>query len=83
MEKKRTEWYKETGPTMKQWEYLRDEVSTEGDLDEKLRQLGLLGWELVGVCHLDPSFSLKGEEEPFHPWKLFFKRLKDESKFNL
>ena len=62
---------------MQKWEYRRDEVGTEDDLDDKLRQLGELGWELVGVCHLDPSYSLKGEEEPFNPWKLFFKRPQD------
>lgn len=59
---------------MQKWEYRRDEVGAESELDERLQKWGELGWELVGICYLDASYSLKGDEEPFHPWKLFFKR---------
>ena len=59
---------------MQKWQYLRDEVETEAQLDEKLAQLGELGWELVAVCYTEPKFSVTGEAEPFSPWKLFLKK---------
>ena len=59
---------------MQRWQYLRDEVGTEAQLDEKLTQLGSEGWELVAVCYTEPKFSVTGEAEAFSPWKLFLKQ---------
>ena len=61
---------------MQTWEYLRDDVHSEDELDEKLQHWGLSGWELVSVCYVRDSGGLaaSGEAQADPPWKLFFKR---------
>jgi hypothetical protein len=59
---------------MQKWQYLRDEVANETELDERLTHWGGLGWELVAVCFTGSNYSLAGENEPAVPWKMFFKQ---------
>ena len=36
---------------IKKWKYLRENMATLDDLDDKLKHWGGLGWELVTILH--------------------------------
>jgi len=61
---------------MNKWQYLRDEVENETEMDQKLLHWGNLGWELISVCYIayDSSNALTGEAKVPRPWKLFLKQ---------
>jgi hypothetical protein len=57
------------------WQYLRDEIGTLDELEERLSQRGRTGWELVSVV-ATPGTKTTPDENILAPeiWMLIFKQ---------
>jgi hypothetical protein len=60
---------------IKKWQYLRDEIASLDELDEKLTHQGGLGWELVSILHTTET-TRTADENILAPegWILVFKQ---------
>jgi hypothetical protein len=60
---------------IKKWQYLRDEIASLNELDEKLERQGSLGWELVSILHTTETMKT-ADENILAPegWILVFKQ---------
>ncbi len=61
---------------MKKWQYLRDEVDTVDELDEKLKHWGSHGWELASLVHAKRETTTTEETNILAPevWMLVLKQ---------
>lgn len=61
---------------MARFQYLRDEVDSLAEADQKMAHWDTLGWELVSVCHVNDSgnYAAGEEKQPSPSWVLFFKQ---------
>jgi hypothetical protein len=60
---------------IKKWQYLRDDIASLDELDEKLKHRGGLGWELVSILHTMET-KRTADENILAPegWILLFKQ---------
>ena len=60
---------------IRKWRYLRDDIANLDELDEKLKDRGDLGWELVSILHTTET-TRRADENILVPegWLLLFKQ---------